>query len=267
MVMADAEELFGRLGAPDLVFEAITNAMADVGEMALHTLDVRVGNEADGFTRHLIIEFGDIFQQRAVSGHLRRLAFERGGELGKNPRVADRTTANHQTGGLRPAQIGEAGGGIHHIAVGDHRKRQRLHGLAHTFCADRRLIEILHAAGVDGEPVDAVSTENFEQPRELVAAGIADAGLHGESAGDGLAQSSEQTVDFLRLAQQSPAGILAADDGCRAAEIQIDAGHLKGRELFRGAHQARQITADHLCEKRPASAVLGDRPQDVRTWH
>ena len=100
---------------------------------------------------------------------------------------------------------------------------------------------------VDRQAVDAVAAENFQQRGKLVLVRVADAGLHGEAAGNRLAQRSQETVDLLRFAQQAAAGVLAADDRRGAAEIEIDAGHRQRGELFRGADEALGRSLPIIC--------------------
>ena len=129
---------------------------------------------------------------------------------------------------------------------------------------DRRLVSLADGAAMDGQAIDAMTGEHIQQARKLRRILIADAGLHREAPWDGGAQALQQPMHFIRLAQQSSAGILAADDGCGAAKIEIDARHWQLREQLRGLHQTRQITADHLGENGFPGAVFRDRAENIR---
>lgn len=65
--------------------------------------------------------------------------------------------------------------------------------------------------------------ENREEFGKFTRIVVADASFYGKSGGDLVAEESEEGVNFCEIAEESAAGVFAADDGCGAAEVEVDA--------------------------------------------
>ena len=105
--------------------------------------------------------------------------------------------------------------------------------------------------------------EDLQQARELVGAGETGPRLDRQRPLHGVAQGSQQVVDAGGIAQQGTAGVLAANDRGRAAEVEVDAGGPPGLELAGSAHQIGRVPSDHLGDHRPSGRVFLEAPQDV----
>ena len=145
-----------------------------------------------------------------------------------------------------------------HVAVGDDRARHRLDGLADEIVVHRQPVHLRDGAPVHRQQVERVPREDRQQLVELLRRVEAEPRLDGELDLHRVAQRAEDRVDALRLAQQPAAGALAVDDRRRAAEVQVDRGDRVLLQLPRGAHERRNVVADHLRDDRPAGGVAGD---------
>ena len=152
---------------------------------------------------------------------------------------------------------------IDDIAIGDHRTLHRLDSEFHAIRMHRGLIPLKHSASMNREAVDAVLAKNFQQGRKLIGTRITDTRLDRESAGNGIAQGTDDFIDCCGLAQQTAAGILAAHDRRRAAKVEVNARHRQLRQFAGRTHEAVDIAADHLRENWSASRIFHDRPLDV----
>ena len=76
---------------------------------------------------------------------------------------------------------------------------------------------------MDGEAVDGVASENFQKGWEFVGRMIADAGFHGEATRDSPG-GREDIMNLVGVAKKPAARVLSANDGRRAAEVQVYAG-------------------------------------------
>lgn len=92
---------------------------------------------------------------------------------------------------------------------------------------------------------------------------VTDASFDGEAGGDGIAESTEDGIDFIEVAEQSTASVFAADDGSGATKVQVDAGDRIRKELGCDADEARDVAADELGEDGALGGVLGDGFENI----
>jgi len=99
------------------------------------------------------------------------------------------------------ALVLESGGYVDDVAVGNNWAGQGFDGLPDLVWVNRGLVALLHSPPVDGEEVDAVPGENFEEAIELLGGFVADTCFDGEACVvAGVAKGSEEFVDFFRVA-------------------------------------------------------------------
>ncbi len=161
-------------------------------------------------------------------------------DLGEDPGIADGAAADHEAVGAGGGDECAGGGEIADVAVGEDGAGHEAGGAGDGVVVQERLVHLAHGASVDGEGVDGVAAEEVEQRGELVGGVEADAGLDGEAEVHGVADVAQDDVDFLGVAEQAAAGVLAADDGRGAAEVEVDAGDGALLQIAGGAGGARR---------------------------
>jgi len=177
-------------------------------------------------------------------------------DLLKEPGVANSAASEHESVCSGDGEdVGGVSGGMD-VAIGND-------GAGECGCSERDGIVVDFAgvalgdgASVDGEEVDAVFFEDGEQLVEDARIVKADAGLDGEGPRDGRAKGSEDAVDSLRIAEQAATGALAIDDGCRAAEVEIDGGDGVVLQFAGGTDEGGDVVADHLCDDGTSGGIL-----------
>src|SRR3954468_886182 len=87
-------------------------------------------------------------------------------------------------------------------------------------------------------------------------------GLDGKPTRDGLAQGSENRIDFFWLTQQTATCAFAVNDGSRATEIQVDGRNIVLLQLLRAAYEGGNIVANHLGDGRSPGWILRDGSKD-----
>ena len=122
-----------------------------------------------------------------------------------------------------------------HIAVGQHRARHGLNGARDPVTANLRPIHSGDGPAVHGQKIDLVPGE---ERQERVPVGIVTEtypGLDRERhPRHDLAEGSQDGINSMRFAQQSPAGTLAVHDGRGAPQIEIHGSHRILLQLPRG---------------------------------
>ena len=104
--------------------------------------------------------------------------------------------------------------------------------------------------------------KNRQQFIEHVRRIKAEARFDGELDFHRVAQRAENGVHALGFAQQTAAGAFAINDRRGAAEIQVHGGNRIFLQLARGAHQRRNVVADHLRDDR--AVPVGFSVMDLR---
>ncbi len=138
-------------------------ALDDVDEVFFHLLDVLVfiemGDDLGGF----FVEPLDVGEDH-LAGHDGGSASGEGGpELLKDPRVTDRTPADHEAGGFGGVEVGEAGLGVDDVSVGDDGAGHLGDGAADPVIVHGGLVAFFDGAAMDGEEVDGVFFEDVEE--------------------------------------------------------------------------------------------------------
>ncbi len=256
---AGVEEFFPGLHSADGVFKFRNMSLRDVDEVFFHLLDVLGLDEAGDLAGGFLVEQFDVFLHH-LSGNNRDCFAEKGGaELWKNPRVADGSASDHEPGCVGLLEIGEAGGEVDDIAIGNDRAGELFDGLADFFRMNGRLVTLYHRAPVNGQQVNRVFFKNGKEGLEFIRRFVSDSGFHGEGKiTAGFAQCAEKLVDFFEIPEKSSAGFLAADHRCGTAEIEVDAGDGMFFEFVNGTDQFAGVLSDHLGDDRSTGGILGD---------
>ena len=137
-------------------------------------------------------------------------------------------------------------------------------GARDEFVTGRAAIHLFHGPRVDGEQVERMAGEDrkeFVEDRSVIET---DAGFHRERDGDRFAQSAQDSIDAVGIAQQTAAGAFAIHDRHGAAEIQINRRDGMLLQFARGADEGGDVVADHLRDDRPAGRILRDGGEDLR---
>lgn len=260
---AELVEFLCGFHAADGVFEFGGDAVADVDQGFFHPLDVERGVVCGVFAGEFCGKFLDVFEQVTMRGAEGWGAVEGGFDLVEQPGVADRAAAYHEAGGGGFAVVGRGGLGIDDVSVRDHRAGHGFDGEFHLIWPDRGLVAVGDGAAVDGQGVDGVFAEDFQEGVEFVGALEAEAGFHSETTGDRIAKCAEDFIDLIRETQQSTACVFPVNDRCGAAEIKIDTCDRELRELAGGADHFGDVAAYHLREDGAACVVFRKRAEDV----
>lgn len=90
-----------------------------------------------------------------------------------------------------------------------------------------------------------------------------DTHLDCEEPWDGLAEGSEDVVDFGGVAQEAASALLLIYGGGGAAHVEVDAGDGVVLQLLGGTSEVVDVFTDHLGEDRTAGFVFRDGFEDV----
>lgn len=259
---AGGVEVGGGGGTADTLFKFVSEALDDVDEVFLHPVDVFVFVEVAGECGDLVIEIGDIVQQVRASGVLGGVADEGCSELAKEPGITDGTAADHQSCGTGAAEKTVTSGDVYDVAVGDDGAGHVFDGEFDTAGMHGCLVTFPNGPAVDGEGIDVVFSEDFKEFVELVRGIVADAGFDGEGARNGGAQGADHCVHVLLFPKEAAAGVLAADNGGGAAEVEVDACNGVSLEFPRYSNEGIDVATDKLSKNGALGCVLGDATQD-----
>src|SRR5262249_2794511 len=115
---------------------------------------------------------------------------------------------------------------------------------------------------MDCEEIQVVSGKDSNELLEHRGRVETKASLHRELGLDGVAQSPQDRVHKLRLAQQASTGAFAVDHRRGAAKIQIPCRYRILLQLARGSHERGNVIANHLRGDRLAGRIFRDRFED-----
>jgi hypothetical protein len=85
----------------------------------------------------------------------------------------------------------------------------------------------------------------------------------GHSAVQQSAETAEDLIDLIGVAQEAAANIFLINFGRGTAKIQVDAGDGMAQKLFNRAGEVGQIFTNELGKDGPAGGVFVNGPQDV----
>ena len=261
---AKCEEIGAGRDASDLVEEFAGRFHAEANEVHILLHIINLGwfpdaGRADGFVKRVHV-LEHIAAGRAEDG----CAAAPLADLAKEPGIADDAAADHE-----PARAGEREdfegfvGGID-VAVREHRARYRGDSSRDEIVTGRAAIHFFHGPRVDGEQVERMARKNRKELVEDCGVIEADPRFHRERDRDGFAQSAQDSVDTVGVAEQTAAGAFTIYDRDGAAEVQINRRDGILLQLARGAHEGSNVVADHLRDDWPAGRVWRDGGEDLR---
>lgn len=255
-ILARAEKIRGGRHPADFVQEFFAHTFADEVHELFHPLHLR------GFLHagrdFVFPQLADVSQHVAARRQFYLFATKLLADLLEQPRIADAAATNHQSAraGFRQQRLR-----LRYtvdVAVGQHRTAQLAHRPRNQVVTHAGPVHLHDGARVDGQQVNRMFREQWQQRVELGGRLETDARLHRERNCDRVAQRAEDGVDFLRFAQQASPGTFAINDRRRAAEVQLNRGNGVTLQFLRRADERGDVVADELCNNRATGRVFGD---------
>ena len=148
------------------------------------------------------------------------------------------------------------------IPVGQHGTFQKFGCHPDQIVPDPTTVHLDDGAAVYGEEVDRVLLKQRKKDLDRLLIIESQAGFHGELPRYCISQGTQDAVDPGKITQESPAGAFAINHGRGATEIQIDGSDGVLLEFLGGAHERRDVVADHLRDDGTTSGVPGDGFED-----
>jgi hypothetical protein len=149
------------------------------------------------------------------------------------------------------------------VPVGQHRTREALNGQSDLVVVDWGEVALRHGPAMDGEQIDFVSGEDFEEAIKLIGVLKANSCFDRKRHAHGGAQFAQKTVDLGGISEQASTRLLAANAGGGTTEVEVDPCHGILLKFPCGGHEARSVLADHLGDHGLAGGILHDGSQDL----
>ena len=128
-----------------------------------------------------------------------------------------------------------------------------------TIVVDGCLVSFLDGPSVDGEEINVVAFEDFEELVEFLLRFETYPGFDGERRfATGFPKSAQNFVNLIRMTKEPATGILAIDNGGGAAQVEVDSGDGVIFEVAGGSGQFGGILTDHLGDDGFFSRVFRD---------